>query len=721
MLLIFIFSVSAQSYDGNLRNLSASIKYVDCEGSAPCTFGELVGIDENHSFAKERGTGRDGWSHVLSMNEDYTNFTVSASYRITTSDQAEGEAINMGDMRYAVAYGDASDKGYIRIVNVSADFSTILNLNNFKYEDGNGEKAGLSMIDETHLLVAYDGNDTDGWLKLIEYQPDYSSPTITSQFEYNTTQAAINKVQTIDDNHAIVMYRDVNTITHALVVEWNDTYGNLTQISHLQFHNATASTAELEKVDNSTIIVAFHDGATNDGFLSAITWNETYDLSVISTLEYDNVTGLSAEFEMIDETHTLFSYTGSGSDGFAIVVEWGSGWTNPQVVDRLEFDGTQGSTTGVDILDNNHALITYLKGVDLYGKTITWDMTSGLFPPVITVLTPANNTQSNLLPEPSFSFSDDDNATVSCSLYVDDVLNQTNASTLNNTVTNFTLSSFPTGSHTWEIKCNDENPEVESGKYNYYYDSDQPVIVSGLPVPFNTTVYSNYSMNVYGNATNLNLSNVTLTIFYPNSTVFFTQTNLSFADPTFFGWDFTFNTTTEPNGNWSMEIYAEDLIPNTNTMSIEFTVTNCVPSWSCSGYASCNISDSAPCNETTDSNACGLPYTGNFSEFSPQPCNYCSADFQRDQLECILHVRLINWTDDNFGSCCNVTSISADCDNPYTNSEACSIFSYESGDIAPVTIDMFAKILIAISILIPIFAIIWVGSGMWKRFKKGLK
>ena len=142
---------------------------------------------------------------------------------------------------------------------------------------------------------------------------------------------------------------------------------------------------------------------------------------------------------------------------------------------------------------------------------------------------------------------------------------------------------------------------------------------------------------------------------------------------------------------------------------------NCVPSWSCSGYASCNTSDSAPCNSTTDLNSCNVSYTGNYSEFTPQACNYCSEDFQRDQQECILHVRQINWTDDNFGSCCNVTSISADCDNPYTNSEACSIFSYEADDIPRTVIDMVTTFILSFSgfatiIIIMGLVLLWRGT-----------
>ena len=47
----------------------------------------------------------------------------------------------------------------------------------------------------------------------------------------------------------------------------------------------------------------------------------------------------------------------------------------------------------------------------------------------------------------------------------------------------------------------------------------------------------------------------------------------------------------------------------------------CTPDWSCSGYGSCNISDLSPCNDTIDNNNCSVAYSGNYSEFTPQPCD----------------------------------------------------------------------------------------------------
>jgi len=278
--------------------------------------------------------------------------------------------------------------------------------------------------------------------------------------------------------------------------------------------------------------------------------------------------------------------------------------------------------------------------------------------------------------------------------------------------------ALTTGSHTFYLNCTDTANAETTALYYYYYDPDHPIINSGSPLPFNTTTYTGFTMNIVGNVTNINLSKVNTTIYYPNSTVFYNNLTTVFGDPTFHDWDWTFNTTTEPNGVWSMDIYAEDLIPNSNEMFISFTVNNCIPNWQCGGYGVCNTSDLAPCINATDTNNCGLPYGGDLSEFSPQNCDYCTPDWQRDFQECISHIRQINWTDLNFATCCNVTLLSSDCDNPYANEEACSMFDYEESDLPKATVDVIVKFILGFGVFVAVFVFGFVGIRIYRWFRK---
>ncbi|MEM2714000.1 MAG: Ig-like domain-containing protein [Candidatus Pacearchaeota archaeon] len=77
--------------------------------------------------------------------------------------------------------------------------------------------------------------------------------------------------------------------------------------------------------------------------------------------------------------------------------------------------------------------------------------------PLITLNLPLNNTQFNNIQEVNFNFTatDDHNSTLACSIYLDSVLNSTNSSTLNGTLTNFLISGISYGLHSWFINCSD--------------------------------------------------------------------------------------------------------------------------------------------------------------------------------------------------------------------------------------------------------------------------
>ena len=355
-------------------------------------------------------------------------------------------------------------------------------------------------------------------------------------------------------------------------------------------------------------------------------------------------------------------------------------------------------------------------------------------PPVIVPSSPANNTDTNQNLSVQFTVTDDSNATTDCDLYVDTVLNQSNISVLNNTLTTFPMV-WSQGIHTWYLECKDsENATTTTGTYNLFFDDHEPNIVSGSPSITNTTIYTGFTMNVFGNVTNLNLTNVTRIILYPNSTQFYINETTSFANATFLGWNEVFNTTLETNGVWTYSIYAEDVLQN-HSHYYSFTVNNCQPSWSCNLYGSCNASDVAPCVNASDDNACGLPFgtLGElYSDFTPQACDYCDDSVTIVSTPCnaITDNQNNTYTDANFGTCCNVTGINTDCANDIVQNasvfnliESCSIHDYDEGDLSLAMFDVIGKMILSygffVVIIVSIFIMTMQGvKEIWKKWFK---
>jgi hypothetical protein len=122
----------------------------------------------------------------------------------------------------------------------------------------------------------------------------------------------------------------------------------------------------------------------------------------------------------------------------------------------------------------------------------------------------------------------------------------------------------------------------------------------------------------------------------------------------------------------------------------------CFTNWTCIGYGACNTTNLRPCNLTEDLNNCGVPYGGDYMEFTPLSCNYCSPTWDASTGKCVAGGRTVSYYYTN--SCCNLTGLPSDCNKPANSTISC--FDYgESGDVGKVTSDSIVKLLASFSTL----------------------
>jgi parallel beta-helix repeat protein len=143
-----------------------------------------------------------------------------------------------------------------------------------------------------------------------------------------------------------------------------------------------------------------------------------------------------------------------------------------------------GSTSNVG--DNTCDVLTD----DTAEGTVTCLTTCPLLPEIY-LNSPDNETQINNTQEVDFSFNATSiyDVTLSCDIYLDDVLNQTNGSVANDTPTDFTIDNIPYGLHSWYIDCSDSlgenNSEVRAFSIN---DTISPTItIIKPPSPANSS------------------------------------------------------------------------------------------------------------------------------------------------------------------------------------------------------------------------------------------
>ncbi|MEM2822002.1 MAG: DUF2341 domain-containing protein [Candidatus Pacearchaeota archaeon] len=150
--------------------------------------------------------------------------------------------------------------------------------------------------------------------------------------------------------------------------------------------------------------------------------------------------------------------------------------------------------------------------------------------PQITLNEPANNTQFNNIHDINFNFTatDDWNQTLSCSIYLDSVLNQTNNSVQNNTLTNFLINGISYGDHSWYINCTDGSlSNVSATRHFTIADTIAPAIqFVPLTESSGSIINRNYiQINVTASDSGIGLKNITIYLY--NSTDLINSSNLT--------------------------------------------------------------------------------------------------------------------------------------------------------------------------------------------------
>ena len=310
------------------------------------------------------------------------------------------------------------------------------------------------------------------------------------------------------------------------------------------------------------------------------------------------------------------------------------------------------------------------------------------------------------------------NHTIECSLFVDGVLNNTNDSVQKDNLTVINDINFNDGLHSYYINCSDYNRQIISDTFYYELDTNEPFIQTSTPHFMNTTIFTDYTMNLIGNVTDDNIWKVNRSIFFPNGTIFHNNYSGVLSNLTIYSWTDTFNTTFLPNGQYLYNIEAIDLGElNVDELNIKFQINNCVPDWVCIDYDTCNTTDQARCVMVQDNNYCGLGFGTlgeTFDDYEPLSCDYCNDDSVfLSQTDCVDGNRTRYFNDLNFSTCCNVTGIDTDCVGDEVQTTAlgqididCPI-NYNSNDIAPALINLIVLGFLFIGSIITVI-VIWV-------------
>ncbi len=171
-----------------------------------------------------------------------------------------------------------------------------------------GHTPDLAKIDTTHYLCAFTSTGDDGWAVVLDVDTATSTVSNAVPFEYDIEKGVSPSLARIDARNYLCAYSG-------------------------------------PQIDGCAVILKV----------------EPFDWSITrgTPLEFETVSCSMPSLAPIDATHYLCTYTGPGSNGWAVVLETNTAAMSVSMGTPFEFDTSMGNATALARLDATHFLCVY--------------------------------------------------------------------------------------------------------------------------------------------------------------------------------------------------------------------------------------------------------------------------------------------------------------------------------------------------------------------------
>lgn len=243
----------------------------------------------------------------------------------------------------------------------------------------NMAQQAVCQMDATHYVKAYRGGDLDGFVATFSVSADGTTITEIEQLEFNTTRADIVGLCKVDATHFAVAWVDNSDDLKCSTFSIDGSFGSITLINTLNVQTGTATapyTADgLKLIATNRLVLACQELS-----LGATVWTlsinaSTYAVTELNELSHDSIGGDSS-VDIIDSTHFIVAYRGTANDGFVATFSVNGSYVITEIA-SLEHDTANGYSFVVRVIDATHFAIRYADLTNVYLKTFSMDGSFG--------------------------------------------------------------------------------------------------------------------------------------------------------------------------------------------------------------------------------------------------------------------------------------------------------------------------------------------------------
>jgi len=320
----------------------------------------LSQIDGMHYLCAYQGDHDEGWAVVLTVDTGSWFITNETPFVFDVKDGRTPALTQIDSTHYLCAYEGEGSDGWVNILRVDTGNWTIVEEDHFEFDQNKGRVPSLVKIDQSHYLCAYQGDGDNGWAVVLAIaEPLFDAISMETPFEFDTKDGRDPGLSRIDSTHYLCAYEGDGSDGWAVVLTVDTGNWTITKGTPFEFDTQKGMVPALSQIDSTHYLCAYQ-GDHDDGQAVVLTVDTgSWSITKGTPFEFDTQKGKVPALSRIDSTHYLCAYQGDGDDGWAVVLTVDTGSWSITKETPSEFETQKGEVSALSQIDSTHYLCAY--------------------------------------------------------------------------------------------------------------------------------------------------------------------------------------------------------------------------------------------------------------------------------------------------------------------------------------------------------------------------
>ncbi len=230
----------------------------------------LAQIDSANYLCTYAGNGDDGWATILTVNAGTWAIAKGTSYEFDNKKGKTPALAQIDSTHYLCSYTGDNDDGWATVLTVNTGSKTVSKESSYEYDTVKGKTPALAQIDSTHYLCTYAGNGDDGWATILTVNPSSWAITKGTPFEFDNEDGKTPALAKISSTNYLCTYEGDNDDGWAKILVVNTGSSTVTETASLEFDTLNGETPALLQID-TTHFLCTYSGNGDDGWSVVLT------------------------------------------------------------------------------------------------------------------------------------------------------------------------------------------------------------------------------------------------------------------------------------------------------------------------------------------------------------------------------------------------------------------------------------------------------------------